>query len=177
MSMHIAFRILADGTDVTANFQDRLISLTLIDEVGQNADQAEIVVDDRDYMIALPQTGAKLQIALGFVAERVEIGTYVVDEVSGAFGPDSLTISARAVDMTGSIRARKTRTWTDVTIADIVAKIAAEEGLEAQVSDSLKARFHAWLAQTSERRSECPHPAGPRPRCDRQARRWSAAVP
>ncbi len=92
-------------------------------------------------------------------------------------GPDTLTITARAADMTGSIRARKTRARTDVTIADIVAKIAAEEGLEAQVSDSLKTRFHAWLAQTSERRSECPHPAGPRPRCDRQARGRSAAVP
>ncbi len=32
--MHIAFQIIADGADVTAKFQDRLIRLTITDEPG-----------------------------------------------------------------------------------------------------------------------------------------------
>lgn len=148
--MHVAYQIIADGTDVTGNFQDRLTSLTIIDEAGQKSDTAEIMVDDRDYLIALPETGAKLQIALGFKGALVEIGTYVVDDMSGEIAPDTMTISAKAADMLGGIRARKTRSWREVTVEDIVGKIAGEHGLKPQVSDSLKAHFYAYQAQTSE---------------------------
>lgn len=147
--MHIAYQIIADGTDVTAKFQDRLISLTIIDEAGEEADRAEIVVDDRDYLVALPKTGVKLKIALG-VGELVETGSFVVDEVSGEITPAVMTISAKAADMLGSIRARKTRSWRDVSIDGIVGQIAGEHGLKPQVSDSLKAQFYPYLAQTSE---------------------------
>lgn len=147
--MHVAYQIIADGTDVTGNFQDRLISLTIIDEAGQEADRAEIVVDDRDYLVALPKTGAKLKIALG-VGELLEIGTYVVDEVSGEIAPAVMTISAKAADMLRGIRARKTRSWRDVTAEHITQKIAGEHGLKPQVSDSLKSQFYPYLAQTSE---------------------------
>lgn len=148
--MHVAYQIIADGTDVTGNFQDRLTSLTIIDEAGQKSDTAEIMVDDRDYLIALPETGAKLQIALGFKGALVEIGTYVVDDMSGEIAPDTMTISAKAADMLGGIRARKTRSWRDVTVEDIVGKIAGEHDLTPLVSNSLKANFFAYQAQTSE---------------------------
>lgn len=148
--MHVAYQIIADGTDVTGNFKDRLTSLTIIDEAGQKSDTAEIMVDDRDYLVALPETGAKLQIALGFKGALVEIGTYVVDDMSGEIAPDTMTISAKVADMLGGIRARKTRSWREVTIEDIVGKIAGEHGLKPQVSDSLKAHFYAYQAQTSE---------------------------
>ncbi len=148
--MHVAYQIIADGTDVTGNFQDRLTSLTIIDEAGQKSDTAEIVIDDRDYLIALPETGAKLQIALGFVGDLVEIGTYVVDDISGDIAPDTMMISAKAADMLGGIRARKTRSWREVTLGDIVGKIAGEQGLKPLASGSLKAHFYAYQAQTSE---------------------------
>ncbi len=147
--MHVVYQIIADGADVTGNFQGRLTSLTITDEAGQKSDTAEIVVDDRDYLVALPKTGAKLKIALG-VGNLVEIGTYVVDDVSGEMAPDMMTISAKAADMLGGIRARKTRSWREVTVEDIVGKIAGEHGLKPKVSDSLKAHFYAYQAQTSE---------------------------
>lgn len=148
--MHIAYQIIADGIDVTRAFQDRLTSLTITDEAGQKADTAEIMVDDRDYLIALPETGARLAIALGFVGDLVKIGTYVVDDISGEIAPDIMSISAKAADMLGGIKARKTRSWRDVTVADIVGTIASEHGLKPLVSDSLKAHFYAYQAQTSE---------------------------
>ncbi len=148
--MHIAYQIIADGTDVTGKFQDRLTSLTIIDEAGQKSDTVEIMIDDRDYLVELPKTGAKLKIALGFVGDLVEIGTYVVDETSGEIAPNTMTISAKAADMLSGIRARKTRSWRGVTIEDIVGKIAGEHGLKSLVSDSLQAHFFAYQAQTSE---------------------------
>lgn len=154
--MLVAYQILADGTDVTGNFQDRLTSLTIVDEAGQKSDTAEIHVDDRDYLIALPKTGAKLELSLGFETfpgaknNLVKLGTYVVDDVSGDIAPDTMSISAKAADMLGGIRARKTRHWRDVSVLDIVNKIAGEHGLRPTIGDSLKAKRFKYLAQTSE---------------------------
>ncbi len=148
--MHVAYQIIADGTDVTRKFQDRLISLTIVDEAGQKSDTAEIKIDDRDHLVALPETGARLKIALGFVGQLVEIGTYVVDDISGEITPATMTISAKAANMLGGIRARKTRSWQKKTVGDIVKKIAGEHGLKPVVSNSLKSHFHAYQAQTSE---------------------------
>lgn len=148
--MKIAFKIEADGEDVTGSFEDRLLSLTIVDEAGSKSDRAEIQLDDRDYAIALPKTGAKLKIALGFTGDLVELGTYVVDEIAGEMNPDTLTIGAKAADMLGGIRARKSRAWRDVTVQDIVAKIASEYDLKPVVSESLRAKRFAYLAQTSE---------------------------
>lgn len=148
--MKIAYQIKADGVDVTDNFRDRLVSLTLVDEAGQSSDTAEIVLDDRNHAIALPAPGAKLSIALGSDGDLAEIGTYIVDEISGEIAPALMTISAKAADMTSQIRGRKTRSWQDVTIAQIVERIATEHGLEARVGDSLAAMHFAYLAQTAE---------------------------
>lgn len=169
--MHVAYQIIADGTDVTDNFQDLLTSLNIIDEAGQKSDTAEIMVDDRDYLVALPETGTKLKIALGFKGALVEIGTYVVDDMSGEIAPDTMTISSKAANMLGGIRARKTRSWREMTVEDIVGKIAGEHGLKPQVSDSLKAYFLRLSCPGLGERSQLPDPAGQGPRCRLQARR------
>ena len=52
--------------------------------------------------------------------------------------------------MASGIRAPKTRSWRDVTLEDIVKKIAGEHGLKPRVSDSLKSVFYKYLAQTAE---------------------------
>lgn len=148
--MKVAFQIIADGEDVTANFADRLIGLTVVDEAGNKSDRADIQVDDRDYAVALPETGAKLKISLGFVGDLVEIGHFVVDEIGGTMAPDTLSIGAKAADMLGGIRARKSRSWRDVSVQDIVQKIASDHGLKPVISESLKAQKFAYLAQTTE---------------------------
>ncbi|UWR78171.1 hypothetical protein K4L04_10290 [Phaeobacter inhibens] len=52
--------------------------------------------------------------------------------------------------MLSGIRARKSRSWRNVSLADIVTKIAGEHGLKPVISDSLKAHRYAYLAQTTE---------------------------
>lgn len=148
--MHIGFQIIADGADVTERFQDRLISMTIKDEAGQKSDTAEIEVDNRDYALALPQTGARLDLAMGLGGVLVPMGRYVVDELSGEIFPSTLTISAKAADMQGPIRSRKTRDWKNVTLGQILNQIAGEHGLTPVISDSLKGAGFAYLAQTSE---------------------------
>ena len=148
--MEIDFRILADGIDVTSAFQDRLISMTITDEAGSKSDMAQIRVDNREFKVALPATGAALEIAMGFTGNLVSMGRFVVDELSGDFDPATLTIDAKAADMLGGIRARKTRDWPKPSVGDIVNKIAADHDLTPVISDSLKSKSFEYLAQTSE---------------------------
>ncbi|AZV77874.1 phage tail protein [Parasedimentitalea marina] len=145
------FQIIANSVDQTAQFKDRLVNLTLTDQAGQKSDTAQITLDNRDNRIELPDVGAVLDISLGLKETGlVPMGRYVVDELSGDLFPNTLTISAKAADMLGGIKAPKTRNWDDVTVQDIVAKIAGENGLETAVAESLKAHFYGYLAQTAE---------------------------
>lgn len=148
--MKIGLRVLSNGSDVTAPIADRLIGITVTDASGETADTAEIEIDDRDYLVALPAVGAVLQIAMGLGNELVELGQFVVDEIGGTVGPDTMSIKAKSADMRAAIKSAKTRAWQDVTVADIVAKIAGEHGLAKQISDSLKTVHYTYLAQTSE---------------------------
>lgn len=149
--MKVAFKISANGKDVTGGFKDRLTDLTITDAAGIKSDVLEITVDDREGKVEMPKVGAILDIALGFrETGLISMGKYVVDEISGEIGPDSITISAKAADMLGGIRSPRTRNWNEVTVQDIVGKIAGEYGLKPVVSDSLKSQFFAYIAQTTE---------------------------
>lgn len=149
--MQVDFKIVADGADITALFKDRLISLSIVDEAGFKSDTAEIVIDDRDYRVALPETGALLEISLGFKETGlVLVGLYTVDEIAGGGPVATITIRAKAANLIEGLRAPKTRAWEDVTLEDIVTTIAGESGLKAAVSEALAAHEYPYVAQTSE---------------------------
>lgn len=60
-----AFSIVIEGKDVTATQDPRLMSLTLTDNRGFEADQLDLELDDADGQIVLPRRGAVIQLALG----------------------------------------------------------------------------------------------------------------
>ena len=48
------FRIVADGADVTAKINDRLLLLRTSDKPGMESDEFELRIDDRDGQVVLP---------------------------------------------------------------------------------------------------------------------------
>lgn len=149
--MKPTFQIIADDEDVTAVIADRLLSLTVTDEEGGSADRLDIQLDDRDGTIEFPQTGALLDVWLGFKETGLTyMGRYAVDCVSGEGPVLTISIRATAANMIGNIRAPQTRSWEDVTLKDIVSKIAVEAKLEALVAKAIEATHYNFLAQTAE---------------------------
>jgi phage protein D len=144
------FRVVANAKDVTKAIRDRLLTLTVIDEDGFSADRAEITVDDRDGLVAFPEMDATLDISLGFSGNLTFLGRYAVDGVAGTGPRQTMTITATAADMKGDIRAPKTRAWEDVTLKDIVARIAAEARLSPVVGKSVATAHWPYVAQTAE---------------------------
>ncbi|MCK2182369.1 phage late control D family protein, partial [Hafnia paralvei] len=61
-----AFMLTLGGDDITANLSHRLLSLTMTDNRGFEADQLDIELDDSDGQLAMPARGAVLSLFLGW---------------------------------------------------------------------------------------------------------------
>ena len=134
------YDVRAEGRNITAALHGRLLSLRVTDETGYQSNAVEIELDDRDGAIHLPRKGAALEVELGYEETgTAKMGSYTVDEVELSGPPDTLTIRAKAANMLSSFKQHKTRSWDDVTIAELVDSIAADHGLEPRVSDSIRA--------------------------------------
>ncbi|MWL87143.1 phage late control D family protein [Cupriavidus sp. SW-Y-13] len=137
--------------DVTSRFQGRLISLTLTDNRGFEADQLDIELDDADGLLDLPEKGATLSLALGWQdTGLVEKGQFKVDELEHTGPPDRLTIRARSADLSSGLTTRKEQTYRDQTLGAIVRVIATHNGLEAAVAPALADLVIDHIDQTGE---------------------------
>ena len=149
--MKPVFRVIADSIDVTAAIADRLLSLTISDAAGMDGDTAEIVVDDRDWRLALPRTGAELTISMGYQEAGLALmGVFVVDELVISGTPAQLAIRARAADLRRSMKRPRTRSWEATTIGAIVAAIASEHGYAPGCAAALAAETIGHIDQVDE---------------------------
>lgn len=145
-----AFDIKIGGkTQTTVN--DRLISLTLTDNRGFEADMLELVIDDADQKVALPKRGAQIDIALGWKGEPlVNKGRFTVDEISHNGPPDQLIVTARSADFRDTFNVKREYSWHDITVGKVVASIASRYDLKAGVSEDLGKIEIDHADQTSE---------------------------
>ncbi|WP_368981992.1 phage late control D family protein [Enterobacter asburiae] len=146
-----AFMLKLDNDDITQDFSDRLISLTMTDNRGFEADQLDIELDDTDGQIALPPRGATLTLWLGWQGSAlIKKGTFTVDEIEHRGAPDTLTIRGRSADFRGTLNSRREQSWHDTTLGQIVETIAARNKLTASVADMLKAVAVPHIDQSQE---------------------------
>lgn len=146
-----AFMLKLDNEDITQDFSNRLISLTMTDNRGFEADQLDIELDDIDGQIELPPRGATLTLWLGWQdSALIKKGTFTVDEIEHRGAPDTLTIRGRSADFRGSLNSRREQSWHDTTLGVIVETIAARNKLTASVADTLKAIPVSHIDQSQE---------------------------
>lgn len=133
-----AFMLKIESKDITGNISDRLISLTMTDNRGFEADQLDLELNDADGRVVLPVRGAVLSLWLGWKGSAlIEKGRFTVDEVEHRGAPDTVTIRARSADFRGSLNSRREQSWHDKTLGMIVGAIAARNKLEAAVAPEL----------------------------------------
>lgn len=148
------FQITADGVDVTGKVADRLLELRLTDEAGYQADRLEMTLDDRGGTLKVPPHQSVVRVALGMAGARpvplTAMGSWRTDETELTGPVRTLRLTATAADMSGAIRAPRTRAWENVTLKDLVASIAGEAGLIPVVAPALAGIVIRYLAQTAE---------------------------
>ena len=140
--------------DITQVISSRLISLSLTDNRGLEADTLDLELSDHDGKLALPPRNATISLALGWKgAPLIDKGQYSVDEVQfsgGAGSADRLTIRARAADLKGSFSEQKERSFDKKTLGKIIDTIAKENQLKSQCEKKLANTFIAHIDQTNE---------------------------
>lgn len=123
----------------------RLVSISLTEKRGGEADQLDITIHDHDGRMEIPKPGAVLSLDLGWKAGRevpiglVPKGRFKVDEAEWSGPPDLITIRARSADFAASFNIRKERSHRDTTVGAIVRTVAAEQQLQPHVDPALAA--------------------------------------
>ncbi|HEE9992216.1 TPA: phage late control D family protein [Citrobacter braakii] len=146
-----AFSIVIEGKDVTTVLDNRLMSLTLTDNRGFEADQLDLELDDADGLIALPRRGAVIQLALGWKGQPLFLkGAFTVDEIEHSGAPDRLTIRARSADFRETLNTRREESWHQTTVGEVVKEIAARHNLKMALGKDLTDKALDHLDQTNE---------------------------
>ncbi|NEG58174.1 contractile injection system protein, VgrG/Pvc8 family [Pantoea agglomerans] len=152
------FTLIVEGKDITALVQKNLVSLTLTDYGAGEKKSDEVsfaVVDDR---LTLPAKGVKVTLSLGFGQQRISKGTFVVDSVASGASADSARIAqvtARAYSKSaakghGTLQSQKQRSWTNLTLGDLLHTVATEHGLTARIDAALAAKKLTHEDQSGE---------------------------
>lgn len=133
-----AFSITIEGKDVTTVLDARLLSLTLTDNRGFEADQLDLELDDADGQIVLPRRGGVIQLALGWKGQLLfPKGAFTVDEIEYSGAPDRLTIRARSADFRETLNTWREKSWHQTTVGEVVKEIAARHKLKMALGKDL----------------------------------------
>jgi len=154
--MRPSFSIIANGLDISGEITRRLVSMDITDTVDETSDGITIVLEDTTQSLALPKSGARLEVSLGWNGDNSKIGTFIVDEVGIEGPPDIITITGSSTPFVNgsggdaSFLGKKTRSWDGKTIGEIVETIAAECGLTPVVDNTLKNVLIPHIDQLNE---------------------------
>ena len=115
--------------DITQVVSSRLITLSLTDNRGLEADTLDLELSDHDGKLALPPRNAIISLALGWK------GKPLID---------------KGQDLKGSFSEQKERSFDKKTLGEIIDTITKENQLKSQVEKELANRFIDHIDQTNE---------------------------
>lgn len=147
--MRPALRLEINGKPASAELLRRVVSVTMTDYSGAQADNAEITIDAAGG-VAAPSIGAEVQVWLGYEPAPMYRGKFKVASWSLDGPPSVMSVRAVAADFTTAIKAPKTRSHHDTTLGAIVNKIAGEHGLGVAIDGALASRKIDHIDQQTE---------------------------
>lgn len=145
------YSISVDGIDKTGGIKKRLMSLTLTDNRGFEADQLDIEFDDADGKVELPRRGAKIAVSLGWKgAALIDKGIFTVDEIEHSGAPDKLTVRARSADFRETLNIRRDHSYHKTTIGGIIKTVAERNKLTPTLNKAMSDLAVDHIDQTNE---------------------------
>jgi len=150
------YRVEKDGLDITPLIAPRFMSMSVTDSIGWGSDALTLELADPDRNLEIPRRGVRLSIYLGYAETSLEwLGIFVVDKVAINGPPDSITISCCGAafmdaDQGKAWQTRKSRSWETQIIDRMAATIAAEHGVDVDVSITAPEIVLPQVEQTDE---------------------------
>jgi phage protein D len=134
-----SYQLTVSGNDITGDVTARAGIIEWSDTVEESSDGLTITLQDSDNLLAIPNSGAKVELAVGYDRALQRVGSFTVDSTQIEGPPDRLTVSCSSapVAQAGSIAARRSKSWEDTTLGDIAKSIAGNLGVTASVDTAL----------------------------------------
>ncbi len=93
----------------------------------------------------------KCKATIGYIGgDQATFGDYDLNGLRFNEGTRTYTIIGHAVDYSNKAKAKRSRTLTDITLSDLVGKLAGEMSLKPRVADEYKSIEFKAITQTNE---------------------------
>ena len=150
--LQVDFQLVVNGVDISKKLNNRLISLQLTDNAGEEADSLALMLSDNQGKLAVPNHKAEIQLSLGTKESGlIDKGKFFVDETSYDGPPWQIGIVARSAEFKPEfLQGRATRSFNRQTLGDIINAIAASNQLQAMISPNYAGRRLVQIHQTDE---------------------------
>jgi len=152
-------RVTIDGRLISGFVYSQLSSVRVTDAAGFVSDTAEVTFTNVSALsrFKMPDPGAEVEIALGYLFGFRKMGVYIADEVEEGSPPRNITVVCRAKAQgessggMGPIHQQKTRTWqAGLTLKAIASTIASDNGLKPAITDAAAAIVPGHIDQIDE---------------------------
>ena len=152
--------------DITKKFDNRLISMTFVDNNGFQADTITLVIDDSDQKVNLPKKGVKLEITLGWSANNKRTtmdnqeevifeanikNVFTITQVTHSGTPDIITIQGTSANLSGEIiSVNREESYDSITLGNLIATIAKRNNLTYRYDKEIGSKYIPHIDQTRE---------------------------
>lgn len=152
--MRALYRVVVSGQDISETINPILESLSVTDRAGTTSDTAQVMLDDSDGRLIMPQIGAPMQVSLGWDTSGIApVFDGTVDEIHSSGGRGSgrvLSIRAKGFDARGKAKEPLEFHKDNATLQEFLNDAAQRAGLSgARVAGALASiQQDYWAAAT-----------------------------
>ena len=152
-------QVTINGLPISGFVFSQISSVRVTDAAGFVSDTAEVTFANVTPLsrFAMPDPGAEVEVALGYLGKFKHMGLYIADEIEEASPPRAITAvcRAKAQGETQSgyapIHQQKSRSWpAGTTLQAIASTMAGENGLELGITDAAASIVPGHIDQIDE---------------------------
>lgn len=147
LARRATLKVAFDGVDITENIAPYLLSATYTDSEEDEADDLQIVLQDRDGLWANEWLGRAVDAAAGDILrikasisrqnwdksgqiDTLDCGQFALDTIKASGPPSTITLKASGLPYRAKIRAEQhSKAWENCTLQMIAGEMAASAGM------------------------------------------------
>ncbi|WP_019222505.1 phage late control D family protein [Bartonella rattaustraliani] len=134
-------------------FYQRLLTATITDHAGNEADSFEAEFDDSGHDLEIPSSNSALQVTFGYQNSiHAFMGRFVVESVVSIGGSDGeiLRLCGKSASMRKELKEQASEHFDHKTIAEIVETLAKRHGYQAKVSPQFSKQALPYVVRTDQ---------------------------
>lgn len=142
------FKLIANGKDATESLRPYLISIEYTDDIDDSADGFSIKFQGENF--TPPSFKDTLKVWLGYEGDLWYIGSFSVLKPRLEYETMEVEVTATPVNFGSGIKEKRTESFDNVTLDQILHKIAARHGLKVKNSFPKHSYSHKSHTNTSD---------------------------